>query len=149
MAKFDDIKRQTADTAEMIAGKSIQLAKKAAEKTKQLARITVLKAEILAEKDAIRGHTASLESSIMKYMARSQPSRWRKRGLIDESLKRVQEMLDKIEEIKSENKITEEDVEVEINIEIIPEEQECDNEDALNKTDEQSTVIEEEPENPV
>ncbi|NLL39128.1 MAG: hypothetical protein GX254_06050 [Clostridiales bacterium] len=150
MAKFDDIKRQTADTAEMIAGKSIQLAKKAAEKTKQLARITVLKAEILAEKDAIRRAYCKLGKLYYEIHGKEPAEPMAETvGLIDESLKRVQEMLDKIEEIKSENKITEEDVEVEINIEIIPEEQECDNEDALNKTDEQSTVIEEEPENPV
>jgi hypothetical protein len=110
----------------------------------------VLKAEILAEKDAIRRAYCKLGKLYYEIHGKEPAEPMAETvGLIDESLKRVQEMLDKIEEIKSENKITEEDVEVEINIEIIPEEQECDNEDALNKTDEQSTVIEEEPENPV
>jgi hypothetical protein len=54
MANFEEFKQQTAETAEMIAGKSIQFAKMAAEKTKQIAKIAKLKAEIIAEKDSRR-----------------------------------------------------------------------------------------------
>lgn len=150
MANFDDIKRQTADTAEMIAGKSIQIAKKAAEKTKQLARITVIKAEILAEKDAIRKAYGKLGKLYYEIHGKEPEEPMAETvGLIDEGLKRIQEMRDKVEEIKAESRECCEDVEVEINIEIIPEEQECDDVDVSDVTDEQSTVIEEEPENPV
>lgn len=149
MAKFDDIKQQTVDTAEMVAGKSIQLAKKAAEKTKQLARITLLKAEILAQKDAIRKSYCKLGKLYYEFYGKEPAEPMAETvGLIDEGLKRIKEMRDKIEEIKAESKACGEEVEIEIQIEVLPEEQETegDNEDALSKTDEQNPVIEEEPE---
>lgn len=148
MAKFDDIKRQTADTAEMIAGKSIQIAKKAAEKTKQLARITMLKAEILAEKEAVRKAYCKLGKLYYEIHGKQpEESMAETVGLIDEGLKRISEMRDLIEEIKVESRKSCEDVEVEIEIEVIPDDQKSDDEDAVSETDDDIPVVEEEPEN--
>ena len=54
MANFDEIKQKTGETAEHIAAKSIKLAKTAAEKTKLVARISKLNADVISEKDALR-----------------------------------------------------------------------------------------------
>ena len=54
MANFDEIKQKTEETAEHIAAKSIELAKSAAEKTKLVARISKLNADVISEKDALR-----------------------------------------------------------------------------------------------
>ena len=54
MANFDEFKQKTGETAEHIAAKSIELAKTAAEKTKLVARISKLNADVISEKDALR-----------------------------------------------------------------------------------------------
>ena len=54
MANFDEIKQKTEETAEHIAAKSIELARSAAEKTKLVARISKLNADVISEKDALR-----------------------------------------------------------------------------------------------
>ena len=54
MANFDEIRQRTGETAEHIAAKSIELAKTAAEKTKLVARISKLNADVISEKDALR-----------------------------------------------------------------------------------------------
>lgn len=54
MANFENFKQKTTETAEYIAAKSIELARLAAEKTKLVARISKLNADILTEKEAAR-----------------------------------------------------------------------------------------------
>ena len=54
MANFDEIKQKTGETAEHIAAKSIELAKTAAEKTKLVARISKLNADVISERDTLR-----------------------------------------------------------------------------------------------
>ena len=54
MPSFEEFKQRTGETAEYIAAKSIELAKAAAEKTRLLARISKLNADIITEKDAMR-----------------------------------------------------------------------------------------------
>lgn len=54
MANFEEIRQRTGETAEHIAAKSIELAKTAAEKTKLVARISKLNADVISEKDALR-----------------------------------------------------------------------------------------------
>lgn len=54
MARFDEFKKSVGEAAEMLAEKAAGIAKVAAEKTKELAKIGKLNAEILAQKDDIR-----------------------------------------------------------------------------------------------
>jgi|GEM_PF-3741227 len=54
MANMDDFKRTAAETAETIADKSVELARLAADKTKALARVAKLYAEIASEKEKQR-----------------------------------------------------------------------------------------------
>ncbi len=65
MASFEEFRKKAAEKAELIAGKASVFAKSAAEKTKTVARIGVLNADILAEKDNIR--KASLEIGKLYY----------------------------------------------------------------------------------
>ncbi len=51
MANFEEFKQKAADAAEVIAGKTVELAVKAADKTKVFARITKLTAENTADKE--------------------------------------------------------------------------------------------------
>jgi len=66
MANFDDFKQKTTEAAEYIAARSINLAKAAAEKTKLIAKISRIKAEIITEKDSVR--RAYLELGKLYYM---------------------------------------------------------------------------------
>ena len=54
MTNFDEFKKAAAETAEVVADKSIVFAKMVADKTKCVARIAVLRAEIASEKDLLR-----------------------------------------------------------------------------------------------
>ncbi len=65
MASFEEFRKKAAEKAELFAGKASVFAKNAAEKTKTVARIGVLNADILAEKDNIR--KASLEIGKLYY----------------------------------------------------------------------------------
>lgn len=54
MTNFDEFKKAAAETAGTVADKSIVFARKVADKTKCVARIAVLRAEIAGEKDLLR-----------------------------------------------------------------------------------------------
>ena len=54
MTNFDEFKKAAAETAGTVADKSIVFARKVADKTKCVARIAVLRAEIASEKDLLR-----------------------------------------------------------------------------------------------
>lgn len=54
MANFDDIKKTAAETAGAVADKSIVFARMVADKTKCVARIAVLRADISSEKELLR-----------------------------------------------------------------------------------------------
>lgn len=51
---FNELRRKATEAASVLADKSLVLAKKAADKTKDVARITKLKTEIAAERESIR-----------------------------------------------------------------------------------------------
>lgn len=54
MSKFDEFKENFGENVEFLAGRAVGLAKVAAEKTKVMAKIGKLNAEILGQKDNIR-----------------------------------------------------------------------------------------------
>jgi uncharacterized small protein (DUF1192 family) len=60
VTNFDEFKKAAAETAEVVADKSIVFAKKVADKTKCVARIAVLRAEISSEKDLLRNNFKEL-----------------------------------------------------------------------------------------
>jgi hypothetical protein len=142
MANFEEFKQQTAEAAEMIAGKSIQFAKMAAEKTKQLARIAKLKAEMIAEKDSLR--KAFLKLGKLYYEAYGHDPAdplAETVGNINEMNARIKEMKARIEEIKAESSKEASVVNVEIEITVLPDE--TNPEETLGATDEESASSDE------
>lgn len=67
MTNFDEIKQRTGETAEYIAAKSIEIARTAAEKTRLVARISKLNADVITEKEALRRAYIDLGKKYYKY----------------------------------------------------------------------------------
>jgi|LSQX01.3.fsa_nt_gb hypothetical protein len=148
MANFEEFKQQTAETAEMIAGKSIQFAKLAAEKTKRIAKIAKLKAEIIAEKDSRRKMLMKLGKLYYEnYGCDPQEPLKETVGKIDELNARIKEMQVRIDEIKAESAREAGEADVEIEITVIKEAEEVEPEETISMTDEEP-VPEEEEEKP-
>ena len=145
MANFEEFKQQTAETAEMIAGKSIQFAKLAAEKTKRIAKIAKLKAEIIAEKDTRRKMILKLGKLYYEnYSCDPQEPLKEAVGKIDESNARIKEMQVRVDEIKAENASEPEEADVEIEITVIKEE-EVEEEVKVEASTETISMTDEEP----
>ncbi len=122
MANFDEIKKNAAEKAGFFAGKAAELARAAADKTKVMARIGKLNAEILAEKDAIRKSSLELGKIYYEYF-KVDPHEPMKEACarIDAAHAAIAAKRAEIEELKSQTS----GVEVEIEIEREPKAEAC------------------------
>lgn len=96
MTNFDEIKQRTGETAEYIAAKSIEIARTAAEKTRLVARISKLNADVITEKENLRRAYIDLGKKYYKYF-RENPN-----DILDEDCRKITSSIAAITQCRAE-----------------------------------------------
>lgn len=123
MANFDTLKKRAAEAAGTLADKSLVFARKAADKTKSVAKITKLSTDVAGEREKIRRNYVKIGKKYYE-LYKDAPSE-ELQSFVDEisvSLSIIEAKKAEIEELKTADDVSDADIEVEIEVE--PEEAE-------------------------
>lgn len=123
MANFDTLKKRAAEAAGTLADKSLVFARKAADKTKSVAKITKLSTDVAGEREKIRRNYVEIGKKYYE-LYKDAPSE-ELQSFVDEisvSLSIIEAKKAEIEVLKTADDVSDADIEVEIEVE--PEEAE-------------------------
>ncbi|MDR0935538.1 MAG: hypothetical protein LBM98_02515 [Oscillospiraceae bacterium] len=100
---FEEFKERATETAEFVAGKTVQFAKFAGEKVGTAAKVAKLNAEILAEKDNLRKAYARIGKLYVElYAATPHEDIAAELDIVHAAQSRIDELKTKIDDIKTE-----------------------------------------------